>query len=81
MKLDRETEEDILGVEREIHKRIGVNSTGFRLENKSRSRHIRLCNGGLSMKYKDGRWRLVAFLLKSLNKTKRNYKIIIRRYW
>ena len=29
----------------------------------------------LSMKYEDGKWRLVAFLSKSLNKTERNYKI------
>ena len=31
--------------------------------------------GVLSMKYKDGLWRSVAFLSKSLNKTKRNYEI------
>ena len=31
--------------------------------------------GMLSMKCEDGKWRLVAFLSKSLNKTKRNYKI------
>ena len=29
----------------------------------------------LSMECEDGRWRSVAFLSKSLNKTKRNYKI------
>ena len=29
----------------------------------------------LSMEYEDRRWRLVAFLSKSLNKTERNYKI------
>ena len=29
----------------------------------------------LSIKYKDGRWRPVAFLLKSLNKTERKYEI------
>ena len=29
----------------------------------------------LSMEYKDGKWRLVAFLSKSLNTTKRNYEI------
>ncbi len=29
----------------------------------------------LSIECEDGRWRLVAFLSKSLNKTKRNYKI------
>jgi len=29
----------------------------------------------LSMEYKDGLWRLVAFLSKSLNKMERNYKI------
>ena len=31
--------------------------------------------GVLSMKCKDGLWRLVAFLSKSLNKTERNYEI------
>jgi len=31
--------------------------------------------GVLSMECEDGRWRPVAFLSKSLNKTKRNYKI------
>ena len=29
----------------------------------------------LSIKYKDGRWRPVAFLLKSLNKTEKNHEI------
>ena len=31
--------------------------------------------GVLLMECKDGRWKLVAFLLKSLNKTERNYEI------
>ena len=31
--------------------------------------------GVLSMECKDGLWRLVTFLSKSLNKTERNYKI------
>jgi len=31
--------------------------------------------GVLSMKCEDGRWRLVAYLLKSLNETERNYEI------
>ena len=31
--------------------------------------------GVLSMEYEDGLWRLVAFLLKSLNETERNYEI------
>jgi len=31
--------------------------------------------GFLFMKYKDGKWKPVAFLSKSLNKTKKNYKI------
>ena len=29
----------------------------------------------LSMEYKDGRWKPVAFLSKSLNETERNYEI------
>ena len=32
-------------------------------------------DGVLFMECEDGRWRLVAFLSKSLNKTERNYKI------
>jgi len=31
--------------------------------------------GMLSMKYEDGKWKLVAFLSKSLNEMKRNYEI------
>ena len=31
--------------------------------------------GVLSIEYEDGKWKLVAFLSKSLNKTKRNYEI------
>ena len=31
--------------------------------------------GVLSMEYKDGLWRSVAFLSKSLNETERNYEI------
>ena len=34
-----------------------------------------ITGGVLSMKGEDGKWRLVAFLSKSLNKTERNYKI------
>jgi len=34
-----------------------------------------ITDGVLSMKYKDKRWRLVTFLLKSLNKTEKNHKI------
>ena len=33
----------------------------------------------LLMEYKDGLWRLVAFLSKSLNETERNYEIYDRR--
>ena len=31
--------------------------------------------GILSIEYKDGKWKLVVFLLKSLNETERNYEI------
>ena len=34
-----------------------------------------ITGGVLSMEGEDGKWRLVAFLSKSLNKTERNYKI------
>ena len=33
----------------------------------------------LSMECKDGKWRLVAFLSKSLNETEKNYKIYNRK--
>ena len=34
-----------------------------------------MIGGVLSMECEDGKWRLVAFLSKSLNKTERNYEI------
>ena len=34
-----------------------------------------IIGGVLSMECEDGKWRLVAFLSKSLNKTERNYEI------
>ena len=70
MEIGRETGEDIWEIEREVYKRTDVNSTRFRQENKDKSRHIRL-----SMECEDGRWRLVAFLSKSLNETEKNYEI------
>ena len=35
--------------------------------------------GVLSMEYEDGRWRLIAFLSKSLNETERNYEIYYKK--
>ena len=35
--------------------------------------------GVLSMEYEDERWRLIAFLSKSLNETERNYEIYYKK--
>ena len=37
--------------------------------------------GVLFMKYEDERWRLVAYLLKSLNETEKNYEFTIKKCW
>ena len=45
-------------------------------KNKDGSRYIRLCyRSVLYMEYENGKWRIVVFLSKSLNETKRNYEI------
>jgi len=45
-------------------------------KNEDGSRYVRLCYKGiLSMECKDGKWRPVVFLSKSLNKTERKYEI------
>ena len=51
----------VLDIDKKI--RIKVNALGYAIEEV------------LSIKYKDGKWRLVVFLSKSLNKIGRNYKI------
>jgi len=42
--IDRKIEENISGVEREVHKRTGVGNTRLRQKNKDGSRYIRLYN-------------------------------------
>ena len=51
----------ILNLDKKI--RIEVNASDYTIE------------GVLSIEYEDGRWKSVAYLLKSLNKIERNYKI------
>jgi len=74
--LDREAGESISGVEEEVYRRTSVSSTGFRQKMRIEVYALNYTTSGvLSIKYKDRRWRLVTFLSKFLNKTKRNYKI------
>ena len=75
MGLDREARKSIQRVKGEIYKRTGAASD---LDKKMRMEvdvSDYTIEEVLSIEEKDGLWRLVAFLLKSLNKTKRNYKI------
>ena len=73
--MDRKIGEGIWGAEGNIYKRTGVSNTGLKQKNENGSRCIRLCyRSFLSIKCKDGKWRLVIFLSKSLNKTESNYE-------
>ena len=74
--MDREAGESISGVEEEVYRRTSVSSTGFRQKMRIEVYALNYTTSGvLSIKYKDRRWRLVTFLSKFLNKSKRNYKI------
>jgi len=76
VRLDRETEKGISRAEGEIHKRTSISSTGFRQKIRMEVDTSDYATGGvLSMQYEDRRWRLVAFLSKSLTETEKNYKI------
>ena len=75
MGLDREARKSIQRVKEKIYKRTSAVSD---LDKKMRM-EVDVSNyatgGVLSMERKDGLWRLVAFLSKFLNKTKKNYEI------
>jgi len=67
--LYRETRKDISKVEGKIHKRTGVSSTRFRQKIRIEVNTLDYATGEvLSMECEDKKWRLVAFLSKSLNK-------------
>ena len=69
MGLYRETRKDISKVEGKIHKRTGVSSTRFRQKIRIEVNTLDYATGEvLSMECEDKKWRLVAFLSKSLNK-------------
>ena len=75
MGLDREARKNVQRVKEEIYKRTG---TAPDLDKKMRMEvgvSDYATGGVLSMEGEDGLWRLVAFLSKFLNKTKRNYEI------
>ena len=42
--MSREIREGVQRVKREVYKRTGISSTGFRQKNENKSRHIRLYN-------------------------------------
>jgi len=74
--LDREAEESVPRVEREIYERTGISSTSsrqkIRIEVNSSDYTTEEV---LLIEYEDGRWRPVSYLSKSLNETERNYEI------
>ena len=69
MEIDKKTERDIQKFEGEVYKRIGISSIRSRQKNEDGSRKV------LSIECEDGKWWLVAFFSKSLNKIERNYEI------
>ena len=76
MGLDRKAREGISGVEGEIHKKTSVSNARFRQKMRIKvdvsdyaTKRV------LFIEYKDGQWKPVAYLLKSLNETEKNYKI------
>jgi len=74
--MDRKIGEDIWKAEGEVHKRTSADSTRLRQKNKMEVDTLDYITGDvLSMECKDGKWRPVVFLSKSLNETERNYKI------
>ena len=76
MAVDRKVGRGVQKVEGEIYKRTGVSSTG--LDKKIRMKVNILdytIEGVLFIECENRKWRPVVFLSKSLNETKRNYKI------
>ena len=63
MGIDRETEEGVLVVKREIHKRTGVSSTGLRQKMRIEVNTLEYVTGGvLFIECENKRWKLVVFL-------------------
>ena len=80
--MNKQTREDILEVKGKVYKRTSVSST--RLRQKMRIKVSALdyaMEGVLSIECINEKQRLVAFLSKSLNKTKKTMRFIIRRCW
>jgi len=68
--LDRKAGRGILEIEGEVYKRTSVSSTRFRQKKRIEVDVSDYATEEiLSMKCKDGKWRLIAFLSKSLNET------------
>ena len=76
MGVDRKAGESIQGVEEKVYTRTYVSSTGFRQKMRMEvDASDYVMEGMLSIEEEEGLWRLVAFLLKSLNEMERNYEI------
>ena len=76
MGLDREIEQGIWETKEEIHKRTSISSIRLRLKMRMEVDILDYIIEEISlMECKDKWWRPVVYLLKSLNKTERNYKI------
>ena len=74
--MDREIGKSVQRAKRKVYQGTGVSSTGLRQKMRMEVNILDYATEGvLSMKYKDGRWRLVAYLSKSLNEMERNYEI------
>ena len=74
--MDREIGKSVQRAKRKVYQGTSVSSTGLRQKMRMEVNILDYATEGvLSMKYKDGRWRLVAYLSKSLNEMERNYEI------
>ena len=75
--MDRETEKGVQRVKRKVYQKASINN--IRLRQKKMRIEVDILDymmgGVLFIESEDERWRPVAYLSKSLNKTKRNYKI------
>ena len=73
--MDRKAGESIQGVEEKVYTRTYVSSTRFRQKMRMEVDASDYVMEGMLSIEEDGLWRLVAFLLKSLNEMERNYEI------
>ena len=74
--MDREIGKSVQRAKRKVYQGTGVSNTGLRQKMRMEVNILDYATEGvLSMEYKNERWRLVAYLSKSLNEMERNYEI------